>query len=193
MMFGMKTQYLTACSLDGFIADEHHSLEWLFPLGNVEDTSIPEFTKSVGALAMGAHTYEWLLRHGYDPGNAEPQAWPYTQPTWVFTSRVLPVIPGADIRFVRGDVGAAFAEMVESAQGLNLWVMGGGDLAGQFFDAGLLDEIHVQFGSVTLGKGMPLFPRRLTSPPLVLKSVKQVGTGFAELVYEVPKQKSSRS
>lgn len=189
----MKTQYLTACSLDGFIADENHSLEWLFPLGNVEDTSIPEFMKSVGALAMGSHTYEWLLRNGFDPGNAAPQPWPYAMPTWVFTTRELPVVRDADIRFVRGSVGDAFAGIAESAQGLNLWVMGGGDLAGQFFDAGLLDEIHVQFGSVTLGKGMPLFPRRLTSPPLVLKSVTQVGTGFAELVYEVPKPKSSRA
>ncbi|HEY0995334.1 MAG TPA: dihydrofolate reductase family protein [Gemmatimonadaceae bacterium] len=183
----MKTQYLTACSLDGFIADPDDSLEWLFPLGNVEDTSIPEFMKSVGALAMGAHTYEWLLRNGFDPGNAAPQPWPYSQPTWVFTSRTLPVVRGADIRFVRGSVREVFPEIEVAAQGLNLWVMGGGDLAGQFFDAGLLDEIHVQFGSVTLGAGKPLFPRRLTSPPLVLRSVNQVGTGFAELVYEVPK------
>jgi dihydrofolate reductase len=68
----------------------------------------------------------------------------------------------------------------------NIWVVGGGDLAGQFHDAGLLDEIIVQVGSVTLGKGKPLFPRRLTSPPLVLVSVRQVGTGFAELRYRVP-------
>lgn len=26
----MKTQYDTACSLDGFIATDDHSLEWLF-------------------------------------------------------------------------------------------------------------------------------------------------------------------
>ncbi len=183
----MKTQYLTACSLDGFIADPDDSLEWLFPLGRIEDTSIPEFMKEVGALAMGAHTYEWLLRNGFDPGNAAPQPWPYAMPAWVFTSSVLPVVRGADIRFARGDVKAMHAEMMESAQGKNLWVMGGGDFAAQFFDAGLLDEIHVQFGSVTLGAGKPLFPRRLTSPPLVLRSVTQVGTGFAELVYEVPK------
>jgi dihydrofolate reductase len=65
-------------------------------------------------------------------------------------------------------------------------VVGGGDLAAQFYDASLLDEVIVQVGSVTLGKGKPLFPRRLTSPPLVLLSVRQVGTGFAELRYRVP-------
>jgi dihydrofolate reductase len=69
----------------------------------------------------------------------------------------------------------------------NIWIVGGGDLAGPFHDAGLLDEVLVQVGSVTLGRGKPLFPRRLTSPPLRLVSVRQVGSGFAELRYEVPR------
>jgi dihydrofolate reductase len=73
----------------------------------------------------------------------------------------------------------------------NIWVVGGGDLAGQFCDAGLLSEVIVQVGSVTLGKGKPLFPRRLTNPPLALISVRQVGTGFAELHYQVPTSPAS--
>ena len=59
----MKTQYYTASSLDGFIATEDDSLEWLFPLGDVNDTSYPAFIAEVGALAMGSATYEWMLRH----------------------------------------------------------------------------------------------------------------------------------
>ena len=58
----MKTQYYTASSLDGFIADPNDSLEWLFPLGDIEDTSYPTFIEDVGALAMGSATYEWILR-----------------------------------------------------------------------------------------------------------------------------------
>ena len=77
------------------------------------------------------------------------------------------------------------AEMRRAAGSKNIWIVGGGDLAGQFFDAGLMDEILVQVGSVTLGKGKPLFPRRVTHPPLRLVSVRQVGAGFAELRYEV--------
>jgi dihydrofolate reductase len=65
--------------------------------------------------------------------------------------------------------------------------VGGGDLVGQFHDAGLLDEVFVQVGSVTLGAGRPLLPRRIVSPPLRLLSVRQVGSGFAELHYEVPR------
>ena len=77
--------------------------------------------------------------------------------------------------------------MAEAAGGKNVWIVGGGDLAGQFYDLGLLDELFVQIGSVTLGAGKPLLPRKITSPPLRLISVRAIGTGFAELHYEVPR------
>jgi dihydrofolate reductase len=183
----MKTQYYTACSLDGFIATEDHSLEWLFPLGDVNDTSYPRFIAEVGALAMGSSTYEWMLRHVVKPGSGAGAPWPYAQPTWVFSSRTLPAVPGADIRFVRGDVAPVHARMRAAAGDKNVWLVGGGDLVGQFHDAGLLDELIVQVGSVTLGSGKPLLPRRIASPSLRLVSVQQFGPGFAELRYEVPR------
>ena len=135
---------------------------------------------------MGSSTYEWMLRHADTVAAETGAAWPYSQPTWVFSNRTLPTVPGADIRFVRGDVRPEHGAMRAAAGDRNIWIVGGGDLAGQFHDAGLLDEIIVQVGSVTLGRGKPLFPRQLTSPPLVLVSVRQVGTGFAELRYQVP-------
>ena len=181
----MKTQYYTSTSLDGFIATEDDSLDWLFPLGDINDTSFPKFFEGVGALAMGSTTYEWMLRHSDKVAEETGSAWPYTQPTWVFTSRELRAIPGADIRFANGDVRPVHAEMREAAGDKNIWIVGGGDLAGQFYDAELLDEIYAQVASVTLGKGKPLFPRALTSRPLRLVSVRQVGSAFAELHYEV--------
>ena len=189
----MRTQYYTASSLDGFIATEDDSLEWLFPLGDVNETSYPAFIAEVGALAMGASTYEWMLRHALNVASQMGSAWPYAQPTWVFTHRRLPAVPGADVRFVQGDVRPVHAAMQAGAGGKNLWVVGGGDLAGQFHDAGLLNELIVQVGSVTLGRGKPLFPRRLGSATLRLASVRQIGTGFAELRYMVsPSDPGSR-
>jgi dihydrofolate reductase len=183
----MKTQYYTATSLDGFIATEDDSLDWLFPLGDVNETSYPAFIQDVGALAMGSATYEWMLRHAVTVQDTVGSAWPYAQPAWVFTSRRLPAVDGADVRFVSGSVQPVHQAMVAAAAGKNVWIVGGGDLAGQFLDAGLLDEMIVQVASVTLGRGKPLLPRALTSPPLRLKSVRQMGTGFAELRYEVPR------
>jgi dihydrofolate reductase len=185
----VKTQYYTASSLDGFIADPHDSLDWLFPLGDLAETSYPAFIRQVGALAMGSATYEWMLRHVVGAGHP----WPYRQPTWVFTTRTLPTVPGADIRFARGDVRPVHQAMAAAASRKNLWIVGGGDLAGQFYDQGLLDELFVQVGSVTLGAGKPLLPRSITSPPLRLLSVRAVGTGFAELHYEVPLVEAPRN
>jgi dihydrofolate reductase len=181
----MKTQYFTATSLDGFIATEDDSLDWLFPLGDLNDSSYPAFIAEVGALAMGSATYEWLVRNADKVAAETGSAWPYTQPAWIFSNRKLPIIEGADIRFVNGDVRHAHAQMGAAAGGKNIWIVGGGDLAGQFYDAGLLDELVVQIGSATLGKGKPLFPRRVLSPVLRLQSARMMGAGMAELRYEV--------
>lgn len=181
----MKTQYYTAASLDGFIATEDDSLEWLFQLGDIAETSYPDFIREVGALAMGASTYEWMLRHAVKLGSAAREPWPYEQPTWVFTHREPARVPDADIRFVRGDVRPVHAQMRAAAAGRNVWLVGGGDLVGQFHDAGLLDELIVQIGSVTLGQGKPLLPRRIAFPPLRLVSARALPPGFAELRYEV--------
>jgi dihydrofolate reductase len=103
----------------------------------------------------------------------------------VFTTRNLPPIEGADIRFVRGDVRPVHAEMAAAANGKNVWIVGGGELVGQFHDHGLLDELIVTIASVTLGGGAPLLPRRIARPPLRLRSVKQYGESFVELRYDV--------
>ena len=127
---------------------------------------------------MGSTTYEWIVNH---------QAWTYHQSTWVFTSRTLPTIEGGNIQFVKGNVQPVHAEMAKVAGEKNIWIVGGGDLAGQFFDEGLLDEIIVTFTPVTLGSGAPLLPRTITTPPLKLLSAATYGTAFAELRYEICK------
>ncbi|MGH7625588.1 MAG: dihydrofolate reductase family protein [Gemmatimonadaceae bacterium] len=186
----MKTQYYTAASLDGFIADPRNSLDWLFQFGEEEESDYPDFIRDVGSLAMGSTTYEWILEHHIRPDADRPQPWMYQQPTWVFTSRSLPVIPGADIRFANGDVRSVHRDMVAAAGGKNVWIVGGGELVGQFHDHGLLDEVIVTIASVTLGGGAPLLPRRITTPPLRLLSAAAHGEAFAQLRYAVRRPES---
>lgn len=181
----MRTQFYTATSLDGFLATEDDGLDWLFPLGDPGASSYPAFVAEVGALAMGSATYTWILHHADTVAAELGSPWPYAQPTWVFTRRDLPRVAGADVRFVAGDVRPFHAAMRAAAAGKNLWVVGGGDLAGQFFDAGLLDEIIVQVGSVTLGRGKPLFPRRVLNPVLRLVETRPMGPGMVELRYAI--------
>jgi dihydrofolate reductase len=151
----MATYFYTASSLDGFIATAGHSLEWLFKQDFDWGAPMPEtqFMDGVGALVMGASTYQWLLRN--------QDTWEYTQPAWVFTHRDLEAPDGADVRFVQGDPAKVFDRIAASADGNDIWVMGGGDLGAQFAEADLLDEVWVQFAPVMLGEGQPLFTRPL--------------------------------
>ena len=157
------TQYYTATSLDGFIADADNSLEWLFTRQQDADGPLNygEFIAGIGALAMGATTYEWILDHEFAGKDPAEWRWPYEVPCWVFTHRRLPVVPGAQIEFTSGDVAPIHARMVAAAGDRNVWIVGGGDLVGQFADAGLLDEVIVYIAPVALGGGAPLLPRRL--------------------------------
>jgi dihydrofolate reductase len=157
------TQYYTATTLDGFIADPENSLEWLFTRKREDDglLNYEEFIAEVGALAMGSTTYEWILDHEFADKDPAEWKWPYDIPGWVFTHRQLQVVPDAPIEFTSEDVAAVHEKMVLAAGGRNVWIVGGGDLVGQFADAGLLDEVVVSIAPVTLGAGAPLLPRRL--------------------------------
>lgn len=182
----MKTVYYTASSLDGFIATEADDLSWLMQFG-AEDPTYQEFIGRIGAVAMGKSTYLWLLDHHRAAKGDAPFEWVYEQPSWVFSSPELERPASGDVRFVRGDVRPVYEEIARVAGGKDLWIVGGGDLVGQFHDRGLLDELIVTFAPVTLGSGKPLLPRRITAPPLELVSVAKVGP-FAQLTYRVARE-----
>jgi len=155
-----KLTYYTATTLDGYIADPDDSLQWLFRQDQDEKGPLnyDDFIKDIGAIVMGATTYEWVRAH-------EPDKWYYDMPAWVMTHRDLkaPVVDGAepDVRFASGSVREVYDDMVSAAGGKNLWVVGGGDLVGQFADEGLLDEVIAYIAPVTLGAGRQILPRRL--------------------------------
>ncbi|MEK2688433.1 dihydrofolate reductase family protein [Bdellovibrio sp. GT3] len=176
----MKTIYFAAASLDGYIADKNDSLEWLFKNGPSDLSFIKSFMDGIGALAMGAATYEWLLN--YNSKNNEP--WPYQIPCLVFTHRKLNPVEGADIRFVQGDVGPLHKELVRLANGKNVWLVGGGELVGLFHDQGLVDEMQIQTVAVFLNEGKKLFSRR-TETAFKIKQINQRGDTCVDVVYSV--------
>lgn len=180
-----KTQYYTATSADGFIADQHNSLDWLFVVDRSGPDRFKEFFAGVGAMCMGATTYEWVLAHDQLLDHPEKwQAYYGDTPCWVFTHRDLPAIPGANLRFVSGDVAPVHDAMLAAAAGANVWLVGGGELVGRFADQGRLDEIIMGVTPVFLGGGAPLLPRRLLSDQVRLTRIVQDGQ-IAELTYEL--------
>lgn len=152
----MATIYFTACSLDGYVAGPGADLTWLVdtPRERADDTplSFTPFVEQVGAAVMGRGTYDWLV---VAQGPEAPVA---PCPTWVLTHRPGVVTPGVEA--YAGDLADLHARLVDVAAGRHVWVMGGGDVAGQLLDLGLLDEVWVQYTPVTLGAGSPLLPRR---------------------------------
>jgi dihydrofolate reductase len=182
-MIVMRSVYYCAMSLDGYIAESDDTIDWLTgyqpaplgpgvePVGDPFPATYDEFYEDIGALVSGSVTYEWVLEHGGD--------WPYAgKPCWVLTSRELPVPEGQDVRF-----NGSFEEMLASAGDKKLWIVGGGGVASQFAEAGLLDEVWVTVVPVVLGAGKPLFDRRLPDGPMQLTDVLPRRNGMVELRY----------
>ena len=161
-----RSVFYTATTLDGYIADENDSLDWLFK--QEQDEAGPlnynDFIKNVGAIAMGATTYLWVRdRLGTVAGLED--GWPYSQPSWVFTHRDLPGIEGADLRFVSGDVGSVWSDLAAAAGDRDVWVVGGGDLAAQFAEAGPPRRDHRLHRAGHPRRRPPDLPAPLRPPP----------------------------
>lgn len=147
-----RFRYYVASSLDGFIADRENGIEWLTAFGFEEFTADYErFIAEVGAIVMGASTYEFILGAG-------PGAYTYDVPAWVLTHRELPGVEGRDVRFRAGDAASIVDEVVEAAAERDVWLVGGGDVVAQFARIGRLDEIIVTIMPIVLGAGAPLLP-----------------------------------
>jgi len=147
-----RFRYYVASSLDGFIADRQNAIDWLTAFGFEEFTADYErFIRDVGAIVMGASTYEFILGEGAD-------AYSYDVPAWVLTHRELPTVPGKDIRFHAGDVSGLLDELVAAAGSRDVWLVGGGDVVAQFTRLGRFDELIVTVMPVVLGGGAPLLP-----------------------------------
>jgi dihydrofolate reductase len=179
--------YRTATTLDGFIADGENSLTWLFAVehDDAEGEDYARFLERVSVYVEGSTTYEWVLREANLL--AEPEKWQGyygDRPTFVFTTRELPRPEGADVRFVSGPVSDALPEIRAAVGGGDIWITGGGDLAGQFFEAGALDRVELSVAPVTLGSGAPLLPRRIDSTRLRLDTVAAHGQ-FIAAAYDV--------
>lgn len=174
-----RFQYYVATSLDGRIADREGGLQWLLDVGM--DEFMPrydEFLADVGAIVMGRSTYEFLLAE-------DPTEWPYRVPSWVLTHADLPALPGADIRWSSGEVAALRGDLLAAAGDRNVWIVGGGGVAGQFAAAGMLDDLLVTVMPVVLGGGPALLEVEGLCPLELVDSTPFPRSGAIELAYRV--------
>jgi dihydrofolate reductase len=181
-------RYYAAQTLDGYIAESDDTLDWLLkyeghyenPDSEAGQGGYDAFYEGIGALVSGSVTYEWVLEHA--------DAWPYAgKPCWVLSSRELAKPEGedVDVRIVSGEIPELIDEMRASAGDGDLWIVGGGNIASQFADHGLLDRVEVTVVPVVLGEGKALFDRRLPGKPMQLLSTTAFSSGMVGLSYEI--------
>ena len=175
-----RTLYYVASSIDGFIADADDGIDWLLQFGfETFDAHYQRFLAGIGAIVMGAATYEFLLAD-------ENQAWPYSEiPTWVVTHRDLPGIPDADITFFAGDI-VQLDDATPRRSGRPRRVGRRRRIhRGTVRRSGLLDELQVTIMPILVGSDKRLLPVAHASRPLELVRTTPFGDGAVEHVYKL--------
>lgn len=142
-----KITFGCANSLDNFIAREDGAVDWL--MWSDEAAKITgSFWAKIDTILMGRKTYEFAMAHSNDEENNDSGI-----KTYIF-SRTLKEAKGAEIV---SEKAVEFVRDLKQQDGKEICLMGGGNLAKTFFEAGLIDEIGFNIHPVLLGSGVPLF------------------------------------
>lgn len=166
-----------AMSVDGYIADEQGSVDWLGGDGSQPDApgSYPAFYETVDAVVMGWSTYHQIVTQ------LSPGSWPYEgRPCYVLTHRQETDREG--ICFWQGELNA-LADKLKSEYKGNIWICGGASVAGQLLKEGCIEQLWLSVIPVVLGRGIRLFPELSQAFPLKLVETQQYN-GIVDLVYE---------
>ncbi|MBZ9985443.1 MULTISPECIES: dihydrofolate reductase family protein [unclassified Mesorhizobium] len=164
-----------ATSLDGYIATEEESLDWLFEYNDLElgEHDYRKFIKRIGTVVMGRGTYDFLEKDG--------SPWAYDeQRVVVVTSRPIAAPKGQLEK--RSDIDELITELRDLSDG-DVWVLGGGKLQMAFIERCALDEIEIYVMPELIGGGTPLFPRTGFRTGLRLLQASALDQGCVRLHY----------
>lgn len=167
----MSVYFYGCITLDGYLADKNHQLDWLYQSGTVEDTNYESFYESMDITMIGKRTFD-EIEHIENVSNLYS-----TTKNYVFTHAeklsLETFIP------VNDDV-VEFVNRIEKDK--NIWIMGGNTILAPLLDNDMVDNMVIQVAPVLLGDGIPLFTQKEALKEFCLKEVKQYGQ-FAELIY----------
>jgi dihydrofolate reductase len=171
----MKASVFVGTSLDGFMARNDGTLDFL-PPGGGEPHGYEEFIASVDALVIGRKTYETVL--GFP-------TWPYGQkPIFVLSTRPLAPAPeAAVVEHLSGPLAAIPSQL--AARGIrHVYVDGGMTIQG-FLRAGLIQRLIITRVPVLIGTGIPLFGPTTRDIRLKHIATRQYVSGLVQSEYEV--------
>lgn len=164
-----------ATSLDGYIATEDDSLEWLFKIEGEGDNGYSEFYRTVDTILIGRRTYDWVI-------DKEKGEFPYkNKKCYVFSKSISG--KNENVEFINCDI-VEFTNKLKEEVGGNIWIVGGSDLLHFFIKERLVDEFIITVAPTLIGRGIPLFKEFDFELELRLKNIRRFNQ-FAELHYEL--------
>ncbi|WP_433686874.1 dihydrofolate reductase family protein [Micromonospora carbonacea] len=184
-----KLVYYVASTLDGFIAAPDGSYDFLplepdvaahltagwpqtFPTFSHPQLGIDRPTGRFDTVLMGRATYDPALRAGITS--------PYDHLRQYVFSRSLPPSAGTGPEVVAGDP-VAFVRELKGRPGGDIWLCGGGQLAGQLLPE--VDELVVKLHPVVAGSGIPLAARGFAAHRFALTGTRAFDSGLVLLHY----------
>ena len=174
MVLFRKLILYIATSLDGYIAREDGNIDWLSIVEDKnEDYGYREFLSSIDTVIMGRKTYDMVL--SFDE-------FPYPdKKCFVVTRTERP--PDRWVNFWSRDVSELLS-MIRRKNGLNIWLVGGGELIHKFSTENLIDEYIVSIVPIILGSGIPLFRKGESEVRLGLLGSSVFPSGLVQLIYK---------
>lgn len=177
------TSVFIATSLDGFIAREDGSLDWLDAANETvpegEDCGYVSFMNSVDALVMGRNTYEKVLSFGL---------WPYeNKPVIVLSSRNLEIPENLKTTVEHSSESPEILCDRLSKKGFNRLYIDGGITIQRFLNYGLINDLTITVIPVIIGTGKSLFGKFENDIKLKHTLTKAYDFGFLQSTYQVVK------
>lgn len=178
----MKCSVFIAMSLDGFIAREDGSIDWLMKANQLvspsEDGGYKHFISDVDVIVMGRYSYEKVL--SFEP-------WPYALPVLVLSHQTIHVPESLKSKVQRiSESPHALVERLSKA-GMNHLYIDGGLTIQTFLNEGCIDELIITVVPVLIGQGKRLFGELKEDIELQLIESKNIGECFVQLCYKVKK------
>lgn len=167
-----------ACSLDGFIAREDGSIDWLTEYENNPETDYgySEFYESIGTVLMGRKTYEQMPQFG---------EWPYKEKkAYVFTRQKEFLCHEKNVESVSGEI-TEFVYQLRKNTDQDIWLVGGSQLIKIFLNENLVQDLIVFVVPIILGSGIPLFGHIGKEVKLRSGKVERYENGLVRLEYKV--------
>jgi len=143
-----KVTLYIAASVDGYIADKHHSTDWLqqIPGVNNENYGYDEFLKNIDIIVMGNNTYKQV--------NSFDMDYPYSNKPNIIVSGTE---TKSSIDYIEYCHPGKISGRIRSYRDENIWLVGGGQLNSLFLENNLINEIVLFIAPVVIGKGIKLF------------------------------------